>query len=140
MKKYNRYSVEKKETMKMAGHYVRSLRTRKKLRWTDPEDNSSRDMTQKMVTDEVGLKHYTVVSQVETGTMRIPPHSTAAWAKALKVNRSDFAKALLSFYEPQRFLDAYGVRGLNDARFHQVVVEYFLDVSKMRKRTKREKK
>lgn len=49
----------------------------------------------------LGLKYYTFVSQVENGFGRVPIESMEAWAKALQVEPSEFARELLSFYEPE---------------------------------------
>jgi transcriptional regulator with XRE-family HTH domain len=48
-----------------------------------------------------GLKYYPFVSQVETGLSRVPTEKLESWARALHVRPSDFAKQLISFYEPE---------------------------------------
>jgi transcriptional regulator with XRE-family HTH domain len=49
----------------------------------------------------LGLKYYTFVSQVENGFGRVPSESMEAWARALGVTPSDFARQLLAYYDPQ---------------------------------------
>jgi transcriptional regulator with XRE-family HTH domain len=49
----------------------------------------------------LGLKYYTFVSQVENGFGRVPTESMEAWARALAIEPSAFARRLLSFYDPE---------------------------------------
>ena len=49
----------------------------------------------------LGLKYYTFISQVENGFGRVPIESMEAWAAALGVNPTDFARALISYYDPE---------------------------------------
>jgi transcriptional regulator with XRE-family HTH domain len=49
----------------------------------------------------LGLKYYTFVSQVENGFGRVPTEAMEAWARALGVEPSAFARHLLSYYEPE---------------------------------------
>lgn len=72
------------------GAYVRSLREAKGL-------------TQRDLADKVGLKYYTFVSQVETGSARVPPESYGRWADALEICRKEFAMQLLRFYDPYTY-------------------------------------
>ena len=51
--------------------------------------------------EHLGLKYYTFVSQVENGFGRVPTDSMEAWARALAVEPSAFARRLLSFYDPE---------------------------------------
>lgn len=61
----------------------------------------ARGLTQAELADRVGLRYYTFVSQVESGVGRVPIEMQAAWAEALNLNASSFAKTLLGFYEPE---------------------------------------
>ena len=47
------------------------------------------------------FKYYTFISQVENGFGRVPTESMEAWARALRVDPSEFARELLSYYEPE---------------------------------------
>ena len=49
----------------------------------------------------LGLKYYTFVSQVENGFGRVPTDSMESWARALNIAPADFARHLLTFYEPE---------------------------------------
>src|SRR6266850_3820024 len=49
----------------------------------------------------LGLKYYTFVSQVENGFGRVPTDSMEAWARALGIAPGEFARHLLTFYEPE---------------------------------------
>jgi len=58
-------------------------------------------LTQAQLSDLVGLRYYTFVSQVESGVGRLPIETQAAWAKALGLGQADFARTLLGYYEPE---------------------------------------
>jgi transcriptional regulator with XRE-family HTH domain len=58
-------------------------------------------LTQAQLSDEVGLRYYTFVSQVESGVGRLPIETQAAWAKALHLDEAEFARTLLAYYEPE---------------------------------------
>ncbi|GGF07580.1 hypothetical protein GCM10007285_39360 [Stappia taiwanensis] len=49
-----------------------------------------------------------MISGVENGNNRVPPEALVSWAKALRVNPSEFAKRLLSHYEPRYFEAIFG--------------------------------
>ena len=77
-----------KQLRKQAGTWLKELRGRAGL-------------SQIQLADVLGFKYYTFISQVENGFGRVPVESMEAWAKALGVDPTDFAKRLLSFYEPE---------------------------------------
>lgn len=58
-------------------------------------------LTQLELANRLGIKYYAFVSQVETGSGRVPTEKMDAWAQTLGVDPSHFAKHLLSFYEPE---------------------------------------
>jgi transcriptional regulator with XRE-family HTH domain len=58
-------------------------------------------LTQAQLSEEVGLRYYTFVSQVESGVGRLPIETQAAWAKALRLDEAEFARTLLAYYEPE---------------------------------------
>lgn len=49
----------------------------------------------------LGLKYYTFISQVENGFSRVPTETMEAWALALGLHPSAFARHLLVYYEPE---------------------------------------
>jgi transcriptional regulator with XRE-family HTH domain len=77
-----------RERRKQAGNWLKELRTRAGL--------SQIDLAQAL-----GLKYYTFVSQVENGFGRVPTETLEAWARALGVEPSAFARELLAHYEPE---------------------------------------
>lgn len=81
-------SPQPKERRRAAGTWLKELRGRAGL-------------SQVELAQILGLRYYTFVSQVENGFGRVPTDSIEAWAEALGVDPSDFAKRLLSFYEPE---------------------------------------
>lgn len=58
-------------------------------------------LTQMALANRLGFKYYAFVSQVETGFSRVPTEKLEAWAAMLKVDSAEFAKRLISFYEPE---------------------------------------
>jgi transcriptional regulator with XRE-family HTH domain len=88
---------QSKKLRKQAGDWLKELRVRAGL-------------SQVELADELGFKYYTFVSQVENGFGRLPVDSMEAWAKALNVDPSEFAKRLLSFYEPELYRLLYEVK------------------------------
>jgi transcriptional regulator with XRE-family HTH domain len=82
--------TQSKQLRKQAGAWLKELRGRAGL-------------SQIQLADVLGFKYYTFISQVENGFGRVPVESMEAWAKALDVDPSNFAKQLLSFYEPELY-------------------------------------
>jgi transcriptional regulator with XRE-family HTH domain len=79
---------EAKELGRRAGVWLKELRARAGL-------------SQIELAERRGLKYYTFVSQVENGFGRVPTDSMEAWARALGMDPSEFARRLLSFYDPE---------------------------------------
>ena len=77
-----------KKLRRRAGAWLKELRGRAGL-------------SQIQLAERLGLKYYTFVSQVENGFGRVPTGSMEAWARALGVEPSTFARRLLSFYDPE---------------------------------------
>jgi transcriptional regulator with XRE-family HTH domain len=57
-------------------------------------------LSQIELAQKLGLKYYTFVSQVENGFGRVPNDTMEAWAHALGIAPTAFARELLAFYEP----------------------------------------
>ena len=57
-------------------------------------------LTQRELAVKVGLNYYTFISQLENGTGRVPPDLYAAFADAFHVNRKEFVRELLRYYDP----------------------------------------
>ena len=88
---------QSKQLRKKAGTWLKELRGRAGL-------------SQIQLADVLGFKYYTFISQVENGFGRVPIESMETWAKALGAEPSDFAKHLLSFYEPELYRLLYEVK------------------------------
>ncbi len=58
-------------------------------------------LSQIELAEKLGLKYYTFVSQVENGFGRVPTESMETWALALGADPSEFAKHLVSYYDPE---------------------------------------
>jgi transcriptional regulator with XRE-family HTH domain len=69
-------------------------------RWLQDERKRA-GLSQIQLADRLGLKYYTFVSQVENGFGRVPSESMEAWALALGLAPAEFARHLLSFYDPE---------------------------------------
>ena len=61
-----------------------------------------------LVADKVGLRYYTFVSQVESGHGRVPIEAQAAWAKAVGLDETGFARTLLALYDPELYRLLFG--------------------------------
>ena len=83
-------ATEAKRQRKQAGTWLKDLRARAGL-------------SQIELAAQLGLKYYTFISQVENGFGRVPTESMEAWAKALGVEPSLFARELLSYYDPEMY-------------------------------------
>ena len=79
---------EAKQLRKQAGTWLKDLRGKAGL-------------SQIELAERLGLKYYTFISQVENGFGRVPTESMEAWSVALKVEPSQFARRLLSYYDPE---------------------------------------
>jgi transcriptional regulator with XRE-family HTH domain len=77
-----------REQRRRAGAWLKELRAQAGL-------------SQVELAQQLGLKYYTFVSQVENGFGRVPTDSMEGWARALGIPASDFARQLLSFYDPE---------------------------------------
>lgn len=77
-----------KQQRKQAGAWLRQLREQAGL-------------TQMDLAHQVGFKYYAFVSQVENGFSRVPTEKLEAWAQTLGVKPPDFARRLMSYYEPE---------------------------------------
>jgi transcriptional regulator with XRE-family HTH domain len=82
--------TQSKQLRKQAGSWLKELRGRAGL-------------SQIQLAAMLGFKYYTFISQVENGFGRVPVESMEAWALALGADPTDFAKHLLSFYEPELY-------------------------------------
>jgi transcriptional regulator with XRE-family HTH domain len=69
-------------------------------RWLQ-EQRKKAGLSQIQLAEKLGLKYYTFVSQVENGFGRVPSDSMEAWALALGLVPADFARQLLSYYDPE---------------------------------------
>lgn len=65
-------------------------------------------LTQAELAEQVGLRYYTFVSQVESGLGRVPIEAQGAWAQALGLDAQAFARALLRWYEPELYRLLFG--------------------------------
>lgn len=80
-------TAEAKQLRKEAGRWLQEMR-------------KAAGLSQIQLAEKLGLKYYTFVSQVENGFGRVPSESMEGWALALGLNPADFARHLLSFYDP----------------------------------------
>jgi transcriptional regulator with XRE-family HTH domain len=78
-----------------------TIRALRKLggRWLK-EQRETVGLSQRELAKEVGLSYYTFVSQVESGTARIPPEHYEIWSIALKIPVAEFVRAMLKYYDP----------------------------------------
>ena len=72
---------------KQAGVWLRELREK-------------RGLSQRELAARVGGEYYTFISQLESGRGRIPPDRYLSWAHAFEIDKREFARTLMSFYDP----------------------------------------
>jgi len=82
-----RSSERTRKLRKQAGTWLRELRER-------------RGLSQRELAARVGAEYYTFISQLETGRGRIPPDRYLVWAHALGIDKREFVRTLMSFYDP----------------------------------------
>ena len=75
------------ERRNQAGIWLRKLR-------------KSRGLSQQKLAALVGAEYYTFISQLETGRGRIPPDRYLIWAHALEIDKREFVRTLMSYYDP----------------------------------------
>jgi transcriptional regulator with XRE-family HTH domain len=92
---FARATPNAKQLRKDAGTWLRELRQRAGL-------------SQIELAARLELKYYTFISQVETGYGRVPTETMEAWANALGVKPTEFARRLLSFYDPDLYKLLFG--------------------------------
>ena len=81
-------SADPRTLRREVGTWLKELRTRAGL-------------SQHELAAKLGLKYYTFISQVENGFGRVPVESMEAWARALGVDSSEFARTLVAHYDPE---------------------------------------
>lgn len=87
---YNAYDASSREARMLradAGDYIKRLRIEAEL-------------TQRQLSEILGLEYYTFVSQLECGQGRLPPKLWVATANALGQDPKEFSLKMLSFYDP----------------------------------------
>ncbi|MBP0441353.1 helix-turn-helix domain-containing protein [Tianweitania sediminis] len=60
-------------------------------------------LSQRALAKEIGIEHYTFVSQIESGRGRVPPAQMVDWARALQIPQRTFAIQMMRFYDPLTF-------------------------------------
>jgi transcriptional regulator with XRE-family HTH domain len=90
MNRQGRRTGEDARLRKRAGQFLKLLR-------------ANAGLTQRDLADAVGVKYYTMISQIESGGTRIPPNMVPKYAKALRVNETKFALELMKFYDPHTY-------------------------------------
>ncbi len=98
--------------MGAATHFARKTQNAKQLRkdagmWLK-ELRQRAGLSQIELAARLELKYYTFISQIETGYGRVPTETMEAWAKALGVKPTEFARRLLSFYDPDLYRLLFG--------------------------------
>ena len=81
---------EAKQQRKLAGSWLKEIR-------------AAAGLSQIQLAERLGLKYYTFISQVENGFGRVPTESMEGWALALGIDPQQFARRLLSYYDPELY-------------------------------------
>ena len=81
-----RLSSDTQELRNHAGTWLRELR-------------EGLGLTQRELAAQIGAR-YTFISQLETGRGRVPPDRYLIWAHALGIDKREFVRTLMSYYDP----------------------------------------
>jgi len=87
-----------------AGIFLKALRAQSQL-------------TQRDVAEALGLRYYTMISQIESGSARVPPEQYAAYAKTLGVDPAMFVQKLTQYYDPHTYKALFGNQRLSIGDF-----------------------
>ena len=68
------------------------------------------DITQRELAGQIGIDYYTTISQIEAGKTRVPPDKYEAYARALKIEPSEFVRELLKYYDQDAYRILWGSR------------------------------
>jgi transcriptional regulator with XRE-family HTH domain len=71
----------------------------------------ARGLTQRALAEQVNLRYYTFVSQIEGGYGKIPSEQYPAWADAFGLDHREFAKQLIYYYDPILYRMLFGSAG-----------------------------
>lgn len=85
--KSNRTNEKFRRGRESAGHLIKRLRCRLGLK-------------QKDIAAKIGVEYYSFISQIETGTSRVPTELMGKMAEALEVDPQQLARTLLKHYDP----------------------------------------
>lgn len=100
MHKQGSRSTEALHLRNQAGIFIKALR-------------ANAGLTQRDVAEALGLRYYTMISQIESGSARVPPEQYAAYAHALSVDPSKFVKKLTEYYDPFTYKALFGSEKLS---------------------------
>src|SRR5262245_128158 len=87
-----------KHPQRRSSELTRKLRNRAGIWLRDLREQ--RGLSQTELAERVGTEYYTFISQLETGRGRIPPDRYLTWAHALGIDKREFVRTLMSFYDP----------------------------------------
>lgn len=93
------------------GRRVKKTTTERRLRLGKiiNEQRTVQGLTQSQFAKLVGQEYFTMISQVEQGRIRVPPHDTEKWARILGVDIQAFAQECVKAYESMEYYQAiYG--------------------------------
>ncbi len=88
-------SYDVQELRRQAGRWLKSLRER-------------RGLSQRQLSQLVGVEYYSFISQLEAGRGRVPPERYEVWAEALGVDSVTFVKGLMRYYDPITYRILFG--------------------------------
>jgi transcriptional regulator with XRE-family HTH domain len=92
---YGKSDAASRALYQQAGRWLKDLRT-------------DAGLTQQQIAKALGYDYYTTISQIERGLTRVPPKDLGKWASLLKMPVADFARQLLSYYDPHMFEALFG--------------------------------
>lgn len=104
MHKQGKRDAESLKLRKAGGLFLKALR-------------EHRGATQRELAVKLSLKYYTMISQIESGSTRVPPNLYIPYAKALGHKPDLFVRKLLEFYDPWTYKALYGAKRVSLTEF-----------------------
>jgi cytoskeletal protein RodZ len=89
-----------KRLRKLVGEYLRASR-------------EVQGLTQRELAEKLNLNYYTFISQLESGSGRVPPHLYIQYAEALHIDTQEFTKVMLRHYDPFTYQALFGRKAEN---------------------------
>ena len=104
--------VREDDVLARTDDYIAMMRRKAAGDWLRVQRKTAK-MTQKDLAQALDLDYYTFISQIESGSGRVPTSLYRKWALALELDPVQFSRHLVSFYDPALY-EALGYSSESD--------------------------